>query len=135
MTQELSITTFRYVPARPSRAASASRTVERHLDALNRELLDRLQRGGEAFVSNAVVGGRYVLRACIVNFHTSLDDVEAVPGVVSEWGVWWTPNCDARKVRLNRALKSRSVQHSACAILRRTRRSFSEAGRRTLRYY
>ena len=56
--------------ARPSRRASARPDVERHLDALNRELLDRLQRGGEAFVSNAVVGGRYVLRACIVNFHT-----------------------------------------------------------------
>ena len=56
--------------ARSSRDGSASAAVERHLDALNRALLDRLQRGGEAFVSNAVVGGRYVLRACIVNFHT-----------------------------------------------------------------
>mgnify|MGYP006148845323 CR=1 FL=1 len=31
--------------------------VEEHLDALNRELLDRLQRGGEVFVSNAVMPG------------------------------------------------------------------------------
>ena len=60
--------------------------VERHLDALNRELLDRLQRGGEAFVSNAVVGGRYVLRACIVNFHTARADVEAVPEIVVRIG-------------------------------------------------
>ena len=58
----------------------------RHLDALNRELLDRLQRGGEAFVSNAVIGGRYVLRACIVNFHTDLADVEAVPAIVARIG-------------------------------------------------
>ena len=35
--------------------ASASPTAEAHLDALNRALLDRLQHGGEAFVSNAVV--------------------------------------------------------------------------------
>jgi hypothetical protein len=56
--------------------------VERHLDAVNRGLLDRLQRGGEMFVSNAVIGGRYVLRACIVNFHTGLADVQAVPGTV-----------------------------------------------------
>ena len=68
-TQDLSITTFRYVP-RDLRAQIGEPSVERHLDALNRELLDRLQRGGEAFVSNAVVDGRYVLRACIVNFHT-----------------------------------------------------------------
>ena len=60
--------------------------VEQHLDALNRELLDRLQRGGEAFVSNAIVGGRYVLRACIVNFHTGREDVEALPEIVARIG-------------------------------------------------
>jgi hypothetical protein len=38
------------------------------------------------FVSNAVVGGRYVLRACIVNFHTTRTDVEAVPELVARVG-------------------------------------------------
>jgi aromatic-L-amino-acid decarboxylase len=84
-TQDLSITTFRYVP-RDLRTKLGEELVERHLDALNRELLDRLQRGGEAFVSNAIVGGRYVLRACIVNFHTALADVEAVPEIVARIG-------------------------------------------------
>ncbi|MGE5244153.1 MAG: pyridoxal phosphate-dependent decarboxylase family protein [Betaproteobacteria bacterium] len=84
-TQDLSITTFRYVP-RDLRTNVGEPSVERHLDALNRELLDRLQRGGEAFVSNAVVGGRYVLRACIVNFHTARADVEAVPDIVARIG-------------------------------------------------
>jgi aromatic-L-amino-acid decarboxylase len=84
-TQDLSITTFRYVP-RDLRATTGDPAVERHLDALNRELLDRLQRGGEAFVSNAVIGGRYVLRACIVNFHTARVDVEAVPEIVARIG-------------------------------------------------
>ncbi len=68
------------------RGGSATRPSTARLDALNRELLDRLQRGGELFVSNAVVGGRYVLRACIVNFHTTLADVEAVPGIVVRVG-------------------------------------------------
>ena len=72
--------------ARSARRRSATTAVERHLDALNRELLDRLQRGGEAFVSNAVIGGRYVLRACIVNFHTARADVEAVPEIVARVG-------------------------------------------------
>jgi aromatic-L-amino-acid decarboxylase len=85
MTQDLSITTFRYVP-RDLRAKLGEEPVERHLDRLNRRLLDRLQRGGQAFVSNAVVGGRYVLRACIVNFHTALADVEAVPEIVARMG-------------------------------------------------
>ncbi|HJZ75609.1 MAG TPA: aspartate aminotransferase family protein [Vicinamibacterales bacterium] len=84
-TQELSITTFRYVP-RDLRAAIGEAAAEAHLNSLNREVLDRLQRGGEAFVSNAVVGGRYVLRACIVNFHTTLADVEAVPEIVARIG-------------------------------------------------
>jgi len=60
--------------------------VQRHLDALNRELLDRLQRGGELFVSNAVIGGRYALRACIVNFHTTAADVAAVPDIAARVG-------------------------------------------------
>ena len=60
--------------------------VQLHLDVLNRELVDRLQRGGEAFVSNAVVGGHYVLRACIVNFHTAQTDVEALPDIVARIG-------------------------------------------------
>ena len=85
MTQDLSITTFRYVPA-DLRARLGDEAVEAHLDALNRELVDRLQRGGEAFLSNAVIHGRYVLRACIVNFHTSLEDVEAVPAIVVRIG-------------------------------------------------
>jgi aromatic-L-amino-acid/L-tryptophan decarboxylase len=85
MTQELSITTFRYVP-RNLRERLRESEVELHLDALNRELVDRLQRGGETFISNAVVGGRYVLRACIVNFHTTQTDVEAVPDIVARIG-------------------------------------------------
>jgi glutamate/tyrosine decarboxylase-like PLP-dependent enzyme len=82
MTQELSITTFRYVP-RDIRANVGDDETERYLDSLNRELLDRLQRGGEVFVSNAVIRGRYALRACIVNFHTDVVDVEALPDIVA----------------------------------------------------
>jgi glutamate/tyrosine decarboxylase-like PLP-dependent enzyme len=85
VTQSLSIATFRYVPP-DLRATVGEDATERHLDTLNRELLDRLQRGGELFVSNAVVAGRYVLRACIVNFHTSQGDVEAVPEIVARVG-------------------------------------------------
>jgi hypothetical protein len=32
------------------------------------------------------VSGRYVLRACIVNFHTTLADVQAVPEIVARTG-------------------------------------------------
>ena len=83
--QDLSITTFRYVP-RDLHDRLGEAAAERHLDELNRRLLDRLQRGGEAFVSNAVIEGRYVLRACIVNFHTTRADVDAVPEIVARIG-------------------------------------------------
>jgi len=84
-TQSLSITTFRYVPT-DLRPRVGEEAVEQHLDALNRELLDRLQRGGEVFVSNAVIRDRYLLRACIVNFHTEVGDVEAIPDIVVRAG-------------------------------------------------
>jgi glutamate/tyrosine decarboxylase-like PLP-dependent enzyme len=85
VTQALSITTFRVVP--PSlRGRVGEPDVERYLDDLNRRVLDRLQRGGEIFVSNAVVAGRYLLRACIVNFHTSHEDVIAAVEIAARVG-------------------------------------------------
>ena len=83
--QSLSITTFRFVPLDLA-ARVDEPAVVRCLDALNERLLDAVQRGGEAFVSNAVVGGRYLLRACIVNFHTSQADVDALPEIVARVG-------------------------------------------------
>ncbi len=85
ITQDLSITTFRYVPPdlRPNLGDPA---VERHLDALNRTVLDRLQRSGQAFVSNAVIRNRYALRACIVNFHTTHADIEATIDIATRLG-------------------------------------------------
>ena len=85
VTQALSITTFRYVPPALRPRLSEPRVAE-YIDTLNRELLGAIQRGGEVFVSNAVVQGRFVLRACIVNFHTTLADVEAVPEIVGRVG-------------------------------------------------
>jgi glutamate/tyrosine decarboxylase-like PLP-dependent enzyme len=85
VTQELSITTFRYVPC-DLRPRLGDPEVERYLDTLNRQVLDRLQHGGEAFVSNAVVGSRYLLRACIVNFHTTRADVQATVDIAVRVG-------------------------------------------------
>ena len=85
MTQDLSITTFRYVP-RDSVGGMHRNALEPRLDAINRALLDRLQRDGELFVSNAVIGGKYALRACIVNFHTQLADALAIPEIVARVG-------------------------------------------------
>jgi glutamate/tyrosine decarboxylase-like PLP-dependent enzyme len=88
MTQDLSILTFRYLPSdlRALRGRRGSEAEENYLSELNQALLNDLQRGGEVFVSNAVLDGRYVLRACIVNFQTSERDVLALPEIVARRG-------------------------------------------------
>ncbi|MBF8248204.1 MAG: aminotransferase class V-fold PLP-dependent enzyme, partial [Bacteroidetes bacterium] len=48
--------------------------------------LEQLQNGGEAFCSNTVVGGKFLLRVCIVNFRTTDEDVEALPDIVVRLG-------------------------------------------------
>jgi aromatic-L-amino-acid decarboxylase len=82
-TQGLSITTFRYVP--PD-LTQGSEHIEAYLNQLNTELLNRLQKSGEALISNAVIGGTFLLRACIVNFRTSLEDIEALLVLVTRIG-------------------------------------------------
>jgi aromatic-L-amino-acid/L-tryptophan decarboxylase len=78
-THSLSIATFRYVPP-GLRAAAESREpgVEKTLNELNGEILDTMQRDGDVYLSNAVLDGRYALRACVVNFRTTSADIRAV---------------------------------------------------------
>ena len=59
---------------------------ELYLNTLNEELLDVLQKGGEMFLSNAIVVKKYCLRTCIVNFRTSKKDIEAVIEIVVREG-------------------------------------------------
>jgi glutamate/tyrosine decarboxylase-like PLP-dependent enzyme len=84
-TQQLSITTFRYVPSE-LKAQIGSPTVEKRIDEINQALLTRVEKSGEAFLSNAVVNGKFALRACIVNFRTSLVDIEALLPLLSRLG-------------------------------------------------
>ena len=83
ITCNLSVTTFRYVPENLPKGIDM---VDTYLNKLNEELLDRLQVGGEAFVSNAMIDGKYALRSCIVNFRTSLRDIEALPVIIARLG-------------------------------------------------
>ena len=85
ITHNLSITTFRYVP-RELRAGLGSGETETYLNRLNQLLLTNIENSGQAFCSNALVDGRYVLRFCIVNFRTSTDDIEAIPPLVAALG-------------------------------------------------
>jgi glutamate/tyrosine decarboxylase-like PLP-dependent enzyme len=85
VTRNLSICTFRYVP-RTLRADLGSEETEAVLNRLNQAVLSQVETGGEAFLSNAVVDGKYLLRMCIVNFRTSLEDIESLPKSIAEVG-------------------------------------------------
>jgi aromatic-L-amino-acid decarboxylase len=78
----LSICCFRYVPA----DLPASPEAEAYLNLLNERLMTDVQQDGRAFYSNAVLGARYVLRACIVNFRTEAEDLDAVLDITAEIG-------------------------------------------------
>jgi hypothetical protein len=45
-----------------------------------------LRRAAEVYLSNAGIDGKFALRACIVNFRTSSDDIEALPSLVVRSG-------------------------------------------------
>ena len=77
VTHNLSITTLRYCP--PGYP-------EIDLNQLNELLLNDLQSRGEVFLSNAVIGDKYCLRACIVNFRTSEKDIEEIVEIIVHSG-------------------------------------------------
>jgi glutamate/tyrosine decarboxylase-like PLP-dependent enzyme len=70
---ELSICCFRYV--------SSSET---DLDKLNERIMERVQKGGRAYLSNATVNGHFALRACITNFRTTKNDIDETIAAIRE---------------------------------------------------
>jgi glutamate/tyrosine decarboxylase-like PLP-dependent enzyme len=81
----LSIACFRYVPE-DMRDGRASTDRDAYLDRLNERLMSEIQMDGRVFPSNAVLDGRYVLRACIVNFRTEAAEVDRLLEVAAELG-------------------------------------------------
>jgi aromatic-L-amino-acid/L-tryptophan decarboxylase len=74
----LSVVCFRYVnPALDG---------EEQIVAANRAILERLQLGGEAFITSTELSGRFVLRACIVNYRSTRADVDRMLAAVRAIG-------------------------------------------------
>jgi len=67
---ELSIFCFRHVPVQLRNESSQT------IDAFNERLLVALQRDGSSYLSNATLGGRFALRGCVLNYRTTLRDME-----------------------------------------------------------
>jgi aromatic-L-amino-acid/L-tryptophan decarboxylase len=75
----LSICCFRYAPER-------LRGDDEALNRLNERVMTAVMGDGRVYCSNAVLNGRFCLRACIVNFRTEADDLDAVLDVTAEIG-------------------------------------------------
>jgi aromatic-L-amino-acid/L-tryptophan decarboxylase len=78
----LSICCFRFVPKDLPDAPER----DGYLDVLNERLMTEIQLDGRVYCSNAVLDGRFVLRACIVNFRTEAEDMDALLDVAEELG-------------------------------------------------
>lgn len=76
---ELSICCFRYTP-------TGGKLSDAELDRLNERIMERVQKGGRAYLSNATVNGRFALRACITNFRTTKADIDETVAVIREVG-------------------------------------------------
>ena len=67
---ELSIFCFRHVPVQLKNQPPKA------IDAFNERLLVALQRDGSSYLSNATINGRFALRGCVLNYRTTLRDME-----------------------------------------------------------
>jgi aromatic-L-amino-acid decarboxylase len=76
---ELSIVCFRYAPSQLSGN-------EDELNRLNKRVMEMVQAGGDAFLSSAVLGGRFALRACVLHYATTPEDVAALISAVRRTG-------------------------------------------------
>jgi aromatic-L-amino-acid/L-tryptophan decarboxylase len=67
---ELSIFCFRHVPVQLRSESPQA------INAFNERLLIALQRDGSSYLSNATLDGRFALRGCVLNYRTTLRDME-----------------------------------------------------------
>jgi aromatic-L-amino-acid/L-tryptophan decarboxylase len=74
---KLSIVCFRYRPRKLDGNEEA-------LDRLNKELMERLQAEGIVFLTNTILAGRFVLRACILHYGTTEEDIDTMLRALQE---------------------------------------------------
>jgi len=75
----LSVCCFRYAP-------EELRGREERLNRLNERIMTGIHADGRVYCSNAVLGGAFCLRACIVNFRTEAEHLELLLQVAEELG-------------------------------------------------
>lgn len=87
----LSIVCFRYVPPGLRKGASDDAARLAELNDVNRRLLLAIQRDGDAYLSNATIGGAFALRACLINHRTSEEDIFGLLTTIRRIAALWYP--------------------------------------------
>ena len=81
-----SIVMAAYAYYRAGKSPEAIASAERYLNRLNEALMMELQLDGRVYPSNAVIDGRFALRACIVNYRTEVEHIDALVAQTVEKG-------------------------------------------------
>jgi glutamate/tyrosine decarboxylase-like PLP-dependent enzyme len=76
-----------YIRKLSSEGRSELDRLEAELDDLNTQIMVRVQHGGDAYISNATVRGKFALRACITNFRTTRADIDKTQEIIREAAV------------------------------------------------
>lgn len=76
---DLSIVCFRYLP--PGADLAPDR-----VDALNKAIMEEVQAGGDAFLTQTSLDGRFALRACVYHYATTEPDLRALLDAVRRAG-------------------------------------------------
>jgi hypothetical protein len=60
--------------------------IEEYLNRLNRAITKEIRTDQRAVLSSTVLGSKYVLRACIVNYRTTKHDIKDILTILRELG-------------------------------------------------
>ena len=86
----LSVVCFRYIPSDLKTQESNGidyEKIENYLTILNRAIIKAMRKDGRALLSGTVLNKRFILRACIVNFRTTKQDIENIIEIIRELGM------------------------------------------------
>jgi len=75
----LSIVCFRFAPL-------SMRNDDEKLNQLNKQLLEAVQLGGDAFLSSTTINGAFCLRACVINHRSTEQDIDFLVDHIQQTG-------------------------------------------------
>jgi glutamate/tyrosine decarboxylase-like PLP-dependent enzyme len=82
----LSIVCFQYTPEDLKQRYPKEKT-ESYLNQLNQEIIKSMRADARILLSSTIIKNKFVLRACIVNYRTTKQDIKTILKIIKELGV------------------------------------------------